>query len=250
MNAFFSTRAGCIVRWLDLPGDGVPLVFVHGLGCAGSYEYPRVVCDKNFQHRRAILIDLPGYGYSEKPKAFSYSISEQAGVVAELIAHLQLNDYFLYGHSMGGSIAIEAASQLDGLRGLIVSEPNFRPDGGFFSRQVCRVDEETYIARVHALMMHSPKNPWTGSLALAAPWAVWRGAASLIAGNHWFEMFVQLNKPISLLFGAQSLPDADFTQLSAMGIATVELADCGHNMSLENPSALAAALSAFCADNR
>jgi pimeloyl-ACP methyl ester carboxylesterase len=82
MNAFFSTQAGCVVRWLDLPGDGVPLVFVHGLGCASSYEYPRVVCDKNFQGRRAILIDLPGYGYSEKPKEFRYSISEQAAVVA------------------------------------------------------------------------------------------------------------------------------------------------------------------------
>jgi hypothetical protein len=52
MNAFFSTRAGCVVRWLDLPGDGVPLVFVHGLGCASSYEYPRVVCDPNFRPTR------------------------------------------------------------------------------------------------------------------------------------------------------------------------------------------------------
>ena len=246
MTAFFSTQAGCVVRWLDLPGDGVPLVFVHGLGCASSYEYPRVVCDKNFQGRRAILIDLPGYGYSEKPKEFRYSISEQAAVVCELIAHLQLDDYFLYGHSMGGSIAIEAATQLSGLRGLIVSEPNFRPDGGFFSRQICRVDEETYITHVYALMMNNYKNPWTGSLSAAAPWAVWRGASSLITGNQWFEMFVELNKPICLLFGAESLPDADFTQLSAMGIATVELADCGHNMSWENPPALAAALAAFC----
>jgi alpha-beta hydrolase superfamily lysophospholipase len=57
--------------------------------------------------------------------------SANSRVVAELITHLQLNDYFLYGHSMGGSIAIEAATQLDGLRGLIVSEPNFRPDGDF-----------------------------------------------------------------------------------------------------------------------
>lgn len=249
MNAFFSTQAGCVVRWLDLPGDGVPLVFVHGLGCASSYEYPRVVCDKNFQGRRAILIDLPGYGYSEKPKAFGYSISEQARVVVELLAHLQLKDFFLYGHSMGGSIAIEAATQLDGLRGLIVSEPNFRPDGGFFSRQICRFDEETYIARVHALMMHNHNNPWTGSLSIAAPWAVWRGASSLIIGNHWLEMFIELTKPTCLLFGEKSLPDADFTQLRAMGIGTVELADCGHNMSWENPSAFAAALAAFCADN-
>jgi hypothetical protein len=41
MNAFFSTQAGCVVRWLDLPGDGVPLVFVHGLGCAFLRVPPR-----------------------------------------------------------------------------------------------------------------------------------------------------------------------------------------------------------------
>ena len=43
MNSFYSQQAGCTVRWHDLPGTGDPVVFIHGLGCAASYEYPRVV---------------------------------------------------------------------------------------------------------------------------------------------------------------------------------------------------------------
>lgn len=40
MNSFYSQHAGCTVRWHDLPGTGDPVVFIHGLGCASSYEYP------------------------------------------------------------------------------------------------------------------------------------------------------------------------------------------------------------------
>ena len=106
MNSFYSQQAGCTVRWHDLPGTGDPVVFIHGLGCASSYEYPRVVRDLKFGARRAILIDLPGSGYSDKPEHYSYHTTDQARVVAELIDHLELDAFWLYGHSMGGSIAI------------------------------------------------------------------------------------------------------------------------------------------------
>ncbi len=85
MESFFSSTANCLVRWQDLPGNGTPMIFVHGLGCASSYEYSRIVTDPLFNKRRAILIDLPGCGYSEKPRDYSYSITDQASVVAELV---------------------------------------------------------------------------------------------------------------------------------------------------------------------
>ncbi len=102
MNSFYSQQAGCTVRWQDLPGFGDPVVFIHGLGCASSYEYPRIVCDTRFGGRRAILIDLPGSGYSDKPDNYRYRTSEQAQVVVELLNHLGLDSLWLYGHSMGG----------------------------------------------------------------------------------------------------------------------------------------------------
>ncbi|EPR2301570.1 alpha/beta fold hydrolase, partial [Yersinia enterocolitica] len=48
MDSFFSSIANCHVRWQDLPGSGAPMIFVHGLGCASSYEYPRVVTEPSF----------------------------------------------------------------------------------------------------------------------------------------------------------------------------------------------------------
>ncbi|PWW11563.1 alpha/beta fold hydrolase [Mangrovibacter plantisponsor] len=247
MQGFHSSTAHCYVRFQDLPGSGVPVVFVHGLGCASSYEYPRVVADPLFTGKRAILLDLPGCGYSEKPQDYSYSISDQAKVVAELVAHLGLSQCYVYGHSMGGSISIEAAELLgERLLGLVVSEPNFHPGGGFFSQQICRYSEGEFVSTAWQQMVEQETSPWAGSLAADAPWAVWRGASSLVSGSNWFARFMALPMVKQLVFGEHSLPDNDFTALRDAGVSTVVLPECGHCMSWENPGALAGALAMFC----
>lgn len=101
MNGFFLSVAGATLRWLDLPGEGLPLVFIHGLGCASSYDYPRVASAPALNGRRKILIDLPGFGYSDKPHDFSYNIHSQAQGVEQVLDHLRLQRFALYGHSMG-----------------------------------------------------------------------------------------------------------------------------------------------------
>lgn len=58
MQTQFSTAAQAAIRWLDLPGTGHPVVFVHGLGCAASYEYPalwpmRLVRQAGYPYRLA-----------------------------------------------------------------------------------------------------------------------------------------------------------------------------------------------------
>ena len=246
MNSFYSRQAGCTVRWQELPGHGEPLVFIHGLGCASSYEYPRIVCDPQFGSRRAILIDLPGSGYSDKPEAFSYQTSAQARVVIELLNHLAITSFRLYGHSMGGSIAIEAA-ELAGSRllGLIVSEPNFHAGGGTFSREIATHAEESFVSQGYRAMLEAETSPWKGCLQNNAPWAVWRGAASLVAGVQpsWSQRFLHLPCPVWLIFGELSLPDPDLDEMRQQGIAIKIIPDAGHSMSWENPSALARALS-------
>ncbi|MFY9996313.1 MAG: alpha/beta hydrolase [Leclercia sp.] len=246
MNSFYSQQARCTVRWQELPGHGEPLVFIHGLGCASSYEYPLIVCDPEFHGRRAILIDLPGSGYSDKPTTYSYQTSAQAQVVLELLDHLAIPAFWLYGHSMGGSIAIEAAA-LAGrrLRGLIVSEPNFHAGGGAFSRDIAAQTEDEFVDAGYLAMLEAETSNWKGCLQSNAPWAVWRGATSLVNGVQpsWSERFVQLPCPVWLIFGALSLPDADVDAMRMQGVEVKIVADAGHAMSWENPSALAKALS-------
>lgn len=245
MQSLFSLTAGASVRWHDLPGKGIPVVFIHGLGCASSYEYPRIVADPAFAGQRAILIDLPGYGFSDKPRDYDYSIAHQADVVIEVINALTLPQCHIYGHSMGGSIAIEVAARLRERVGkLVVSEPNFHAGGGEYSRIIVEKPEAEFVSHVYDQMLANQTSSWKGSAQNAAPWAMWRGAKSLVEGTSpsWMEIFLSLSCSRALIFGEQSLPDNDFQYVCQNDIPVAVVPQAGHSMSWENPSALAEAL--------
>ena len=246
MNTFFSAVAGCRVRWQAVAGKGDPLFFIHGLGCASSYDYLSVVTAPQFSGHRAVLVDLPGYGYSDKPEQFSYSISEQAQVMAELITHCAIEKCFLFGHSMGGSISIELAELLgDKLSGIIVAEPNTRPGGGRLSREVCSMTEEEFIRSGYQQMIAAESSPWAGSLAISSPRAVWRSAASLIAGKQWLDALIALPVRKQIVFGEYSLPSEDMDKAVRSQLPYHVLKECGHFMAYEDPHTLAQVLSAF-----
>lgn len=59
-----------------------------------------------------ILVDLPGFGASIPDKGFDFSMKSQAKVIQLLLEHLQTTDIRVLGHSMGGYIALELATQL------------------------------------------------------------------------------------------------------------------------------------------
>lgn len=248
MNGFHSSHAGATVRWLDLPGDGDPVVFIHGLGCASSYDYPRVAADPALAGRRMILVDLPGYGYSDKPASFGYRIGDQAAVVIELLDRLGLARCYLYGHSMGGSIAIEAAERLAGrVLALLVAEPNLYSGGGMYSRRIAEQAEDHFIARGYDDMLSAETSPWAGCLQNSAPWAVWRAACSLVKGTTptWFSRFIKLSCPKALIYGQRSLPAREATEVEAVGIPLLVIPDAGHSMAWENPAALARTMADF-----
>lgn len=98
---------GRAVRYVDLgEGDAPPVVFVHGLG--GNWQnwlenLPRVA-----QGRRALALDLPGFGASEMPTS-KISISGYARTVDAWLERLGVGHVAVVGNSMGGFIAAELA---------------------------------------------------------------------------------------------------------------------------------------------
>ncbi|MBI3149333.1 MAG: alpha/beta hydrolase [Betaproteobacteria bacterium] len=241
------------LRFHDLPGAGRPLVFVHGLGCASSCDYPTVARDPALCSRRAILVDLLGFGFSDRPNDFSYTITDHARSVAELVRGLQLTDFDLFGHSMGGAVAIElAALCLEQVHALVLSEPNLDPGGGVFSRAMAAMSEEDYLRLGHArdieMAAASGHAIWAGSMQVASALAAHRSAKSLVAGSvpTWREQLLALPMPRTVIFGQLSLPDDDFDQLPQAGIRVTEVPDAGHSMAWENPAGLARAIATAC----
>ncbi len=237
------------LRYHDIPGGGPPLLFIHGLGCASSCDYPAVAGDPALAGRRMLLVDLPGSGFSDRPANFAYTIDAQARTIVALVEQLALEPVDLFGHSMGGSIAIVAAHLLgDRLRRLVVAEPNLEPGGGFASRAIAAMPEADYIAHGHDALVQASRADgnatWATSLSLTAPWAAHRGATSLVVGGTptWREMLCAIPAPRTLLVGSQSLPDPDTQELPRRGVGVAIVPDAGHSMARQNPAGLAAAI--------
>jgi len=97
------------VSYVELNPQGrQTLVFIHGLG---SYlKFWRYQLDVfAAQGYRVIAVDLPGYGKSDKPASFPYTMEAMGEVVRGLLAALRVTKPILIGHSMGGHTSLSYA---------------------------------------------------------------------------------------------------------------------------------------------
>jgi len=242
---------GARLRFHDMPGSGRPLVLLHGLACASSSDYPRVVREPSLARRRCILVDLMGSGFSDRPAHFSYSVDGHAQAIVDLLGALDVPEVDLYGHSMGGTVAIVAASlRPERVRHLVVSEPNLDAGGGSVSRAIAEQPEADYVARGHAELIRAAvaegNHVWAGAAAVSSAVAVHRTASSLVRGGAppWRDRLLALPMPRTVVFGARSLPDPDAALLAEAGIAVQVVPEAGHSLMWENPAGLAAAIAA------
>lgn len=81
------------------------LVILHGYPTS-SYDYYKVLPILSAQYR-VIIHDHVGFGFSDKPIDYSYSLIEQADVALQLWKQLELTNITLLAHDYGTSIATE-----------------------------------------------------------------------------------------------------------------------------------------------
>lgn len=81
------------------------LVILHGYPTS-SYDYHKVL-PKLAKKYRVILHDHLGFGFSEKPLDFSYSLIEQADIALQLWKQLSLKKVVLLAHDYGTSVCTE-----------------------------------------------------------------------------------------------------------------------------------------------
>ena len=237
------------VRYHDLPGDGIPVLFIHGLGCAGSFDYPTVVSQPLLAGYRRILVDLLGTGFSDKPDDFGYTISDHAEYLVDFVMSLALDRFALFGHSLGGAIALSLADRCrDRLARIVLSEANLDSGGGLTSNAIAAFSERNFVDRgFHEIIevnQQTGNDMWAASCALTSPVALYRGAQSVIAGTNpsWRDILYSLDCPKTFIFGERSLPAADLRVLPKKGVHVEVVPQAGHSMAWENPKGLANAI--------
>lgn len=252
---------------LDLPGitaspDQPPYVFLHGLGSSSIATFPEIAAHPALAASRSILIDLPGFGYSGATGGttgndsgdWSFGIEDQARIVAQVLATLDIASVQLVGHSMGGSIAIALAHTRPALVArLIVAEPNLDPGRGNLSAHIARRSEREFVERGYRMLVRGMQQQasrgdtgadiFLRTVLQASPVALHRAAVSLRAERTptFREQFLRASMPRTFIAGEHSRNVAA-DELVSFGIEYVEIPGAGHVMMDDDPDAFARAV--------
>ena len=203
--------AGHCVHYLARgPAGGPVVVLVHGLG--GQAEDWRnlapYLAKAGF---RVYLPDLPGYGRSERPADFSYSMHDEAEAVVGFLDALGLHRVDLGGWSMGGWIVQIIANEAPGR----VARLMLFDSAGIYAvpdwdTQLFMPANVEQVGQLEALLMpHPPNMPGFVArdilrLSIEHRRVVQRAMAAMLTGRDVTDnMLPEMKMPVLILWGAE-----------------------------------------------
>lgn len=86
--------------------DDSTVVCIHGFPTS-SYDWIKVLDGLKEQYSRVILLDMLGFGFSDKPRPHDYLITEQASIVTSLLKSLDITEAHVLSHDYGDTVALE-----------------------------------------------------------------------------------------------------------------------------------------------
>ena len=91
--------------FVNVQGRGQPVLTLHAFPTS-SYDFSRLVplLRDRFQF---ILFDYPGFGFSDKPPRYPYSLFKYADVAQAVAQHFGMEHMPLVAHDIGDSVALE-----------------------------------------------------------------------------------------------------------------------------------------------
>jgi pimeloyl-ACP methyl ester carboxylesterase len=75
-------RPGVRIRWVEVPGATPARVYLHGLGASSAPYYAEAVAHPLLAGRRSLMVDMLGFGISDRPSGFAYSLEGHADALA------------------------------------------------------------------------------------------------------------------------------------------------------------------------
>ncbi|MCP4374647.1 MAG: alpha/beta hydrolase, partial [bacterium] len=144
----FENESFEVVANVRQAGDEM-LLLVHGLG--GSKEAYYHVWDRSdFAEYSIVAIDLVGFGDSDKPSGFPYTMAAQARVVADVLARFADKKIHMIVHSMGCAIGLLLGDEILGsLETFVNIEGNLiGVDCEFGSRGMVSVTRDVFAAEM------------------------------------------------------------------------------------------------------
>jgi pimeloyl-ACP methyl ester carboxylesterase len=184
------------------------VVLVHGLG-GRSEDWEKLAPFFVRAGFRVYLPDLPGYGESDKPADFSYSVRDEAKIVAGFFDALGLKQADLGGWSMGGWVVqLVAAEHPDRIRRLMLFDsagPYVKPDWDIkLFTPVSPAELEKFDA---LLMPHPPQLPRFVAKDILRTsrehaWIIHRALDTMLTGRDTTDSLLPtLKMPVFIVWG-------------------------------------------------
>jgi pimeloyl-ACP methyl ester carboxylesterase len=261
VKAVFYPSAEALLCYHYFSGAKPTHVYLAGIGLGSTGLYPSLIYGSELACYHTLMPDFLGYGYSDRPDDFGYTVDAHADSIAFLLDQLQTSQCTVIGHSFGGAVAIVLATKRPDLVARLVLAEAVLDAADWFG--AATQSEEQYIASGHNVVLdwfrqglpyfEESGRSWWPMEKLAAPSsAFYRTLCSLAQGAHptWREQLYQLDMPRLFIFGDVSLREKtvsveDTRILRAYGIQVVVIPKAWHNMMSDNPLAFARAIAEF-----
>jgi len=114
--------------YVNVKGTGQPILFLHGVPDTSE------VWDNTIQNLsgeyQCIAPDLPGFGKTQSPRNFEYSLENLAHFIKQLLARLNINDgVHMVIHDIGGIVGLAfAITHPDKVKSLTIMDTTFFSD--------------------------------------------------------------------------------------------------------------------------
>ncbi|RYZ89599.1 MAG: alpha/beta hydrolase [Proteobacteria bacterium] len=238
-------------RWIS-EADNIspppPILLLHdSLGCVETWrEFPRRLAQT--LRTTVIAYDRLGFGKSTAREALpSFQFIEEEGIVflPLIMKHFNFGKYLLFGHSVGGAMALEAAFRLPNI-GAVVSESAqaFIEEktilGILRSKQAFKdLDRLAKLRKFHGNKADWVLRAWT-DIWTAPEFSAW-GLETCLRNVKCPVLAIHGQNDE---YGSSAFPQAIFDKVS--GIAEILLIEnCGHVPHREDPAKVLSALENF-----
>lgn len=115
----------CGYSW-DVEDPKAVICIIHGIG-EYALRYDHVAQSLNSRGYAVFTADMPGHGYNQDKRGHAGGRKALMGFVEALIQKAQTSHpdvpVFVYGHSMGGNIALAHRMLIDNVAGYIITSP-------------------------------------------------------------------------------------------------------------------------------
>lgn len=264
LESHYATMDSVRVHY-KISGQGdTAVIFVHGLGCDLNTWQAQYEAFAGRKGLRLVLIDLPGFGQSDKPDT-NYSLEFFAQAIESVMADAGIGRAVLVGHSLGTPICREftfahpdqvlGLLDIDGVYVLLPVDSamaeQYKLAMRSFANGFCQEDVKDYFAGF-VISLSGPETPqavtdYAMSVMPNTPgFVACSTMGNLVDMRYWTGR--QIAVPVSVVCTQNSGLEPDNKQRMQElypNLTYTELTTCGHFIHMEQPETINQAIDAL-----